>query len=235
MLNTLRPSERLLSAVTNNKPEELLEAIADGADVNFRRTKNTPILLALDRGNKEVAQILIDNGADVNLDNGFGWLPIHEVCRHGWEDWVVNLIKNPMSLTDRSDRDGATPLLIAIMNGHEKIASHLVANGSDVNFQNENGVSPFMLAIERQSATLVSQMIARRGDATLKDGAGRSGLDRTENWEEGRKLLSAVKVEASAQASEVTDDADTPKEEAPASTIDAATGVASIQKRRRPS
>lgn len=234
MLNTLRPSERLLSAVTSNKPEELLEAIADGADVNFRRTKNTPILLALDRGNKEVAQILVDNGADVNLDNGFGWLPIHEVCRHGWEDWVVNLIKNPMSLTDRSDRDGATPLLIAILNGHEKIASHLVANGSDVNFQNENGVSPFMMAIERQSASLVSQMIGRRGDATLKDSAGRSGLDRAENWDEGRALLAGVKAEVSTSQSEASEDAPAAKDEAPVSTIDATTGVASIQKRRRP-
>lgn len=233
MLNSLRPSERLLAAVTSNDAEALREAIQDGADVNFRRTKNTPLLLALDRGNKECAQILIDNGADVNLDNGYGWLPIHEIARHGWLDWVERFVSNPMCLTDRRDRDEATPLLIALVNGHEKVASVLVGNGSNVNAQNEQGVSPLMLAIERESLFLVEQMMAKRGDASLQDSSGRSGLDRAENWAAGRALLGSAAPEASAPTAETSQNEEAEVQEEVAEK--SSTGVSGIQKRRRPS
>lgn len=232
MLNSLRPSERLLAAVTSNDEAALLEAIADGADVNFRRTKNTPIMLALDRGNKECAKILMENNADLNLDNGFGWLPMHEICRHGWEDWVEILLKNPMALTDRRDREGTSPLLVALSNGHESIASRLVANGSNVNSQNEQGVSPLMLAIERQSATLVSQMMDKRGNPSLADTTGRSGFDRAENWPEGLAILGSP-VPKLAEATPAADPEAPGSEDAPSSP-QAETGVSGIQKRRRP-
>jgi hypothetical protein len=233
MLNSLRPSERLLAAVTSNDEAGLLEAIADGADVNFRRTKNTPILLALDRGNKECAKILMEHGADINLDNGFGWLPVHEICRHGWEDWIETLLKNPMASTDRRDREGASPLLIALINGHEGVASRLVANGSNVNAQNEQGVSPLMLAIERQSPGLVQQMMERRGDASLADSTGRSGFDRAENWPEGQVILGAPSAKAA--VSTATSSAESVPAESAPETQEAETGVSGIQKRRRPS
>lgn len=224
MFSTLRPSERMLQALTQNDSEALIAALDDGADVNFRRTKNTPILLALSNGHKECAQILLDRGADVNIDNGHGWLPIHEVCRIGWEDWAEKIISNPMNMTDRRDRGDSTPLLVAVENGHERIAMMLIEQDCNVNAQNAQGVSPLMLAIERQSQELVGAMMARRGNPSLKDASGRSGVDRAENWAAGKALLGPASPTPSAPAEQVETEVAVQQE----------TGVSGIQKRRRP-
>lgn len=224
MFSTIRPSERMLQAVTQNDTAELIAALDDGADVNFRRTKNTPILLALSNGHKECAQILLDRGADVNIDNGHGWLPIHEVCRIGWEDWAEKIISNPMNMTDRRDRGDSTPLLVAVENGHERIAMMLIEQDCNVNAQNAQGVSPLMLAIERQSRDLVREMMARRGDPSLKDGSDRSGLDRAENWSDGKALLGAAVSAAETRVEQVE----------PEAAVQQEAGVSGIQKRRRP-
>lgn len=215
----------MLSAVTQNQPDELLAALTDGADPNFQRTKNTPLILAMANGNRECAQILLDHGADLNMPNGFGWLPIHEACQQGWEDWVEMTLSNAMNLSDRRDRQETSPLLIAVQHGHEAIASRLVAAESDVNAQNEQGVSPLMLAIERQSATLVGQMMENKGDPSLKDGTGRSGFDRAENWPQGQGLLGSGPATVAASAPAVSDADAAQAQEA---------GVSGIQKRRRP-
>lgn len=214
----------MLSALTQNQPEELLAALNDGADPNFQRTKNTPLILAMANGNRECAQILLDHGADLNMPNGFGWMPIHEACQQGWEDWVEKTLSNSMNISDRRDRQEATPLLIAVQHGHESIAYRLVASESNVNAQNEQGVSPLMLAIERQSASLVKHMMENKGDPSLKDGTGRSGFDRAENWPEGLSLLGSGP--AAAVAAPAQESVDEQAQEA---------GVSGIQKRRRPS
>ena len=224
MFGTLRPSEKMLQAVTQNDPDALVAALDEGADINFRRTKNTPIMLAIANGNKECAQILLDRGADVNIDNGHGWLPIHEICRIGWEDWAEKIVSNPMNMTDRRDRNESTPLLVAVENGHERIAMLLIEQDCNVNAQNAQGVSPLMLAIERQSETLVREMMDRRGDPSLKDGSGRSGLDRAENWVAGKALLGGAALSSASAPVEA------PVEDA----VHQEAGVSGIQKRRRP-
>lgn len=227
MFTSLRPSERLVGAATDNNLDELRLAIADGADVNFRRTKNTPLLLALQRGHKEAAQILVDAGADINMGNGFDWYPIHEVAQRGWMDWVEVIASDSMNSIDRRDSSGLSPLAVAIAASHEDVALYLVSQKCNVNAPNEQGVTPLMQAVERQSASLLSAMMNHRPDPYLKDKSGRSAFDRAENWPAGLGLFGPRQVEETASIA-----SDMPSEAAPEV---AQTGVAGIQKRRRPS
>ena len=232
MFSSLRPSERLIAAVIENNYDDALQALQDGADVNVQRTKNTPILFALSKKHFEIANLLVEHNANLNVDNGYGWLPIHEICQQGNQEWLSKVMDDPMLYLDRKDRSGETPLVVALANGHDDIATALVQARCDVNSQTDSGVTPLMLAVERQKTQLVEVMWEKRGDVNLVDGAGRSALDRAENWAEGKKLLSGLKAEKTVvqdnQEAEVVEI----KEEENTLSSD---GIRGIQKRRRPS
>lgn len=66
MTNNLE--QALLSAVRHRRTKEALELIERGADVNAAApiTLETPLLLAIETGNKTLIRALVGSGADVN-------------------------------------------------------------------------------------------------------------------------------------------------------------------------
>ena len=49
---------------------------------------------------------------------------------------------------DASDRDGFTPLMLAITGGNLKIATYFIEQGADVNRRNRRGQTALMLAAQ---------------------------------------------------------------------------------------
>ena len=76
----------------------------------------TPLHWAARVGHKEVAELLIATGADVNA--------IDQLGRTGWAAWHV------------------TPLHEAAYHGHKEIAELLITAGADVNAKDEDGDTP---------------------------------------------------------------------------------------------
>jgi len=61
-------------------------------------------------GNEKLVTLLLDNNADVNIENAFGWPPIIEACRNGHYEVVETLLtRNPQSVQHK-DKDGETPI-----------------------------------------------------------------------------------------------------------------------------
>lgn len=60
--------QALLSAVRHRRTQEALDLIVRGADVNAVApvTLETPLLLAVETGNKTLLRALVENGANVN-------------------------------------------------------------------------------------------------------------------------------------------------------------------------
>jgi hypothetical protein len=130
------------------------EAITVGADVNARdRRGHTLLHIAVERGNKEIAELLIAKGADVNPKN-------------------ANI-----------EFDGATyevngaPLNAAAERGNKEIAELLIAKGADVNPKTVIGGTPLYNAAGHGHKAVVELLIAKGADVNAKDGGGKTPLD----------------------------------------------------------
>ncbi|CAB0034262.1 unnamed protein product [Trichogramma brassicae] len=127
-----------------------------GQDPNcvWRETGDTPLLWALMRNQKEVAELLLKHGADPNLANGDGLTPLHFICEYGEDDYVEIFFKinegfdRQVQLEVR-DNSGNTPLLSALKYGKKKLAESLLRRGADPTVVNANGETPLHIVCQR--------------------------------------------------------------------------------------
>ncbi|KAG7208569.1 hypothetical protein KM043_014782 [Ampulex compressa] len=78
--------EELLRATAASEIERVTQLINAGVNVNSwdsQGSKNTPLHWAACYGNKDVVACLIDQGADVNAENGCGATPLHDAANRG--------------------------------------------------------------------------------------------------------------------------------------------------------
>ena len=98
-------------------------------------------------GCKEVAEFLIEKGADVNIKNikNFNVTPLIYASRNGHKEVVELLIKNG-ALVDTKDKHGWTALMQASRNGHKEVAELLIDNKANVNVEVGANFTPLILA-----------------------------------------------------------------------------------------
>ena len=85
-------------------------------------------------GHKEVVQLLLDKGAEINMATQTGRTPLHwAVCAafRGHKD-VVQLLLDRGAQPNMADQTGATPLSYAFKNNGMDIANILTENGGTV-------------------------------------------------------------------------------------------------------
>ena len=76
--------------------------------------KHNPLAIAASNNNLELVEILIEKGADINQTNNYGSTCLHEAARKGKVD-IVELLINHGADINIEDKDGYTPLLLALL------------------------------------------------------------------------------------------------------------------------
>ncbi len=97
---------------------------------------------------KEIVELLINEGADVNAKNKWGGTPLHAAATNGKKETVELLIAADADVNAKADAGGSTPLHLAAMRGHKETAELLIAKGADVNAKYIDGKTPLDWAIE---------------------------------------------------------------------------------------
>ncbi|XP_067286244.1 poly [ADP-ribose] polymerase tankyrase-2 isoform X1 [Pseudorasbora parva] len=116
-------------------------------NVNCRDTQgrhSTPLHLAAGYNNLEVAEYLLQHGAEVNSQDKGGLIPLHNAASYGHVDVAALLIKYS-ACVNATDKWAFTPLHEAAQKGRTQLCALLLAHGADPTLRNQEGQSPLDL------------------------------------------------------------------------------------------
>ena len=109
--------------------------------------QRTPLMSAASSGRADVCQMLIEAGADLNLQNKYGFTALHIACTRG-ELEVAQALVEAGACTDIQTKDESTPLHFAIEDNHPDLA-WVVRSQSAIQAINHSDQRAFDLARER--------------------------------------------------------------------------------------
>src|SRR6267142_601009 len=146
-------------------------------DLNSRRFNDgsTPLHLVLREGHVEVAQFLVEHGADATAQDKDGWTPLHRASSEGHIELAKFLIQHGADVTAQ-DKDGSTPLHRASSRGRIELTQFLVQHGADATAQDKNGSTPLHRASLRGHIELAKFLIQHGADVTAQDKDGSTPL-----------------------------------------------------------
>uniref|UniRef100_A0A673BQV6 Ankyrin-1 n=1 Tax=Sphaeramia orbicularis TaxID=375764 RepID=A0A673BQV6_9TELE len=129
----------------------------------------TPLHIAAHYENLNVAQLLLNRGANVNFTPKNGITPLHIASRRG-NVIMVRLLLDRGAQIDAKTKDELTPLHCAARNGHVRIIEILLDHGAPIQAKTKNGLSPIHMAAQGDHMDCVKQLLqynAEIDDITL--------------------------------------------------------------------
>ncbi|CAG0915375.1 unnamed protein product [Notodromas monacha] len=136
---------------------------------------STPLHLAAGYNNLEVAEYLLENGADVNAQDKGGLIPLHNASSYGHLDIAALLIKYD-TLVNATDRWGFTPLHEAAQKGRTQLCALLLAHGADPYLKNQESQTPLNLATAEDVKCLLQDSMANAPATTAASAATASAV-----------------------------------------------------------
>ncbi|KAL1436839.1 hypothetical protein MTO96_049239 [Rhipicephalus appendiculatus] len=143
----LKGDAALLDAAKKGNLARVMKLVTT-ENINCRDSQgrnSTPLHLAAGYNNLEVAELLLENGADVNAQDKGGLIPLHNASSYGHLDIAALLIKYN-TVVNATDRWGFTPLHEAAQKGRTQLCALLLAHGADSTMKNHEGQTPLDIA-----------------------------------------------------------------------------------------
>jgi uncharacterized protein len=156
----------LMSAVMAGRADVVRALIAAGADVNAKVEMFftfDALETAVDKGYTEIAQLLLDAGADPNWNNqNPGLCPIRKACEKGHTDIVRLLINAGAAVKFET----SFRLLVdaAEKSSQPEIIQLLIDAGCNVNTRNYQSETPLTAACRRARVDIVQTLIAAKAN-----------------------------------------------------------------------
>lgn len=175
----LRGNSALLDAAKKGNLVRIQRLVAP-ENINCRDAlgrNSTPLHLAAGYNNYEVAEYLLENGADVNAQDKGGLIPLHNASSYGHVDIAALLIKHKTKV-NATDKWGFTPLHEAASKSRTQLCALLLAHGADPFTKNQEGQTPIAIATAEdvksllQDAMTVALPVAGTSGAMPTVGAG---------------------------------------------------------------
>ncbi|KAH0522614.1 hypothetical protein TsFJ059_006437 [Trichoderma semiorbis] len=166
----------LRSAVNSGHTERMLALLENGADIDEvdQIGGGTALTMAIWLGMRDVATILLENGADANRPNRLGETGLHMAISSGDELMVQLLVENGADVNH--ERYGWTPLLLAASKNYQEIAQFLVENAADVNATDYHDQSALHWAARHGANDIIRLLIDKGAVVDAMDDHGKTPL-----------------------------------------------------------
>lgn len=182
--------------------------IDSGANVNFQRSIRscygcqrlkigyTPLMLAVIYGEKDIIEMLINAGADVNMQDSDGVTALYLAVKKALYSSVKNncyeiiemLLKSganvdiPIQRCDfsyfsKKTNDSSTLLIESVRSKNIKIVNLLILYNANVNLQDSKGLTALMWATKKECKNIVDILLKAYADISIKDNNGYTALN----------------------------------------------------------
>lgn len=159
-------AEKMCLAARDNDVERIRLLVQNGADVNTLIDGETALHAAVINNSSDVAEFLLDNGADPNIQGLFNLTPLHFV---GNNQNIAKLLVDHGADVNASSKWGITPLHYAAKANAYSVAELLISNGAKMNIL--SGVNdictPLHYAIRTHAYETAGLLIASGANVNL--------------------------------------------------------------------
>ena len=164
---------RLLDAVLKRDRNAVRQLLKNHVDVNAAQPDgSTALMLAAERHDVEIADLLIRARANVNAANEYGATALSVACAGG-NLALIRLLLDAHADPNAPIRSGETPLMTAVDNGNRDAASLLLYHGADVNARETNGgQTALMWAAANRSPDIVRLLVDHGADPRARSKRG---------------------------------------------------------------
>uniref|UniRef100_A0A673MAW3 Fibronectin type 3 and ankyrin repeat domains 1 protein-like n=1 Tax=Sinocyclocheilus rhinocerous TaxID=307959 RepID=A0A673MAW3_9TELE len=97
-------------------------------------------------GHLPVLHHLMQDGCEVDVRDDATWTPLMIVSVMTGDTAVASLLITAGADVNVQDRDGKTPLMVAVLNNYEHLVKILLDRGADPNIQNQAGINAVQMA-----------------------------------------------------------------------------------------
>ena len=181
----------LMHAARSSKVDAVATLARAGADVNAKETWSgqTALMWAAAEGDSPMVSALLTLGADLHARSNGGTTPFVFAVRKGDMRTVQAMLAAGADVNEKRAGDFATPLLVAIINGHEDLVDLLLDKGADPNA--EGGTTELTVTGARAEEVKIRFRTPTFREQ-LRDVGTEGGNGRNNSW--GRPLQAAVHV-----------------------------------------
>jgi uncharacterized protein len=139
----------IFEAAATGRVERVRELLKQNPELIHAWSPDGWTALHLNFNHLEIAKLLIDSGADLNLNsrNKLNATPLQGAAANNWIDLARLYLARGANANCRSE-EGGSPLHEAAGNGFLEFAKLLVENGANVNQKDDNGKTPLTVALE---------------------------------------------------------------------------------------
>ena len=189
-----RPDELLLKGAAARRSQDVLKALASGANPNAvgPQGETALTLLAKMKDGAPSLRAVLDAGAAVDRANRQGKTALMIACGLGYSRSVRTLLRagaNP----NLANENGETPLTYAVVWRRPRVVDALLSHGARPNHPRQPW-TPLMYAAFEGDVAIARKLLSRRARPGLSDAEGRTAADiaRMHGYKRLERLLRTV-------------------------------------------
>jgi hypothetical protein len=136
----------------------------------------TPLHSAAQEGHVKMAELLIQQGADVGASNIGGWTPLHAASQGGYVNMAQLLIQNGADVWSFNNH-GSAPLHLASHSGHILMVELLLQCGAHVGSCDSKDQTPLHLAALQGNVDIIKLLFESGADPNICNDNNKAPLD----------------------------------------------------------
>lgn len=167
-----------------NMGEQAIACLAVSRYKKFEVTdsrKNTVLMYAIKKRQKDFAKTLIYSGAPIDMINTLGNSAVHLICAANAPAELIREIRlnygDSANMNARNHR-GFTPLMYAARRGLLAHANRLINYKADVNLQSHKGNTALHMAVSRHNVEMITTLLDRGADRNVQNHRHQTPMDR---------------------------------------------------------